>query len=617
MTIRTGGGWALLAGLLGLGHLPAQTLTNQSLNGKFFFRQMSLGTDGSGNLTDPRSLLGTITFDGSGHFSFTGQQVTGTGAPAPQTGSGAYSVDSAGDVVMDSPLRSGDKENARLGQEALIGSSTESADNTFDLFVAIPAPTGTGGTLSGSYWTATLEFPGGASTNARNTLFNLTTAPSGTLAAITVNGHAANLSNGALSTQQVTGGTYVMNADGSGTVALGTASTSVLLSGSRTIYVSADGNVVIGGSLTAGAHDFLIGVKAMTGVSNATWNVNSSGASFWAAGLRYDAGDQAPEVSFAGSVAAGGTGNLTWSKRLKSLNQGNLDFTTVNGYSLNADGSGTVPSALMQVALGAQGNLFLLSSLDSRDPGAFEINLGIRMWPVSGTGIFLSPQGVVNAASFAPAGNPIAPGEFIALFGTGLAKSLQVATPPYPTSLNGVSVQINGKPSPIYFVSAGQINCLVPYAATGTTATITVTNGSAPSNTVTVPLAATAPGMFSTNQGGTGTGAIRHADFSLVNAASPAVSGETVLIYLTGMGSVTPSVADGVGATVLTQTVSQPLVLVGGMPATVLFSGLAPGFPGEYQMNVTLPAFSPGQGTLPLAISTSNAFHDQVVIPVQ
>jgi uncharacterized protein (TIGR03437 family) len=617
MTNRTGCALFLLVGLLGISPGSAQVLTNQSLNGKFYFRQMSLGTGATGSLTDPRSLLGTITFDGAGHFSFTGQQVTGTGAPAAQSGSGTYSLDSGGVVVMDNPLRSGDKENARFGPEALIGSSTEATGNNFDLFVAIPAPAATAtATLSGSYWMASLEFPSANSTNARNSLFNLTTAASGTLATINVNGHAANLNNGAPSTQQVTDGTFVMNADGSGTLSLGAPSTSVLLSGSRNIYISADGNVVIGGSLTAGAHDFLIGVKSMTGVTNASWTAANS-PNFWAAGLRFDAGDQAPVVGFAGSVAPSGTGSLTWSKRLKALNQANLDFTTVNAYSLTADGSGTVPSALMQAALGGQGNVFLLSSIDSRAPGAFEINLGMRMPAVSGTGVFLNPQGVVNAASFAPAGNSIAPGEFIALFGTGLAKSLQVATPPYPATLNGVSVQINGKPAPIYFVSAIQINCLVPYSSTGTTATITVTNGTVTSNTVTVPLAPTAPGIFSSKHSGAGPGAIRHADFSLVNAASPAVSGETVLIYLTGMGAVNPAATDGVAPTQLTNTIAQPVVLVGGQQATVAFTGLAPGFPGLYQMNVTLPSFPSGQGTLPLAISTNNAFHDQVVIPVQ
>ncbi len=102
-----------------------------------------------------------------------------------------------------------------------------------------------------------------------------------------------------------------------------------------------------------------------------------------------------------------------------------------------------------------------------------------------------------------------------------------------------------------------------------------------------------------------------------MNAASPAIGGETVLVYLTGMGAVTTAVGDGVGATGADDTVSQPTVLVGGLPGTVIYSGLAPGYPGLYQMNVTLPAFPSGQGTLPLAISTANAFHDQVVIPVK
>jgi uncharacterized protein (TIGR03437 family) len=617
MTTLTGRRWVLLASLFATPLVSAQTLTNQSLSGKFFFRQISLGTDGSGSITDPRSILGTLTFDGAGHFSFTGQQVTGTAAPVSQAGGPlAYSVDAAGNVLMDSPLRSGDKENARLGPEALIGSSTESTDNGFDLFVAIPAPASAGSTFSGSYWAATLEFPGGTSTNARNTLFSLTTAASGTLGTITVNGHAANLSNGAPSTQQVTGGTYVMNGDGSGTLSLGAASTSALLSGARNIYVSADGNLAIGGTLSAGSHDILIGVKNLAGVTNGSWNV-TSGQSFWAAGLRFNAADQAPAVSFTGSASPGGTGNLTWSKRLKALNQGNLDFTAVNGYSLKADGSGSVPSALMQVALGGQGNLFLLSSIDPNAPGAFEINLGIRMPALSGSGVFLNPLGVVSAASYAPAGNPVAPGEFIALYGTGLAKSQQVAAPPYPPSLNSVSVQINGKTAPIYAVSANVIYCLVPYAATGATAAITVSNNGAVSNTVTVPLAPTAPGMFAISQNGTGPGAILHADYSLVSAASPAIGGETVLVYLTGMGAVNTTIADGVGATAADNTVSQPVVLVGGLQGTVVYSGLAPGYPGLYQMNVILPAFQSGQGTLPLAISTADAFHDQVVIPVK
>ncbi len=617
MTKRTGYLWVGF-GLLAAASLSAQTLNNQSLGGKYFFRQVSLGTDTAGNLTDPRSLQGVLTFDSNGNYTFTGQQVIGNNAATSQSGKGVYTVDPAGFVSIDSPLRSGDKENARLGPVGLIGSSTESTDNTFDLFVAIPAPAAaTPATFSGSYWAVSLEFPGGAVANARNAIFNLATAASGTLAALNVSGHAADINNGAPTTQQVTGGTYTVNADGTGTLSFGTASTSSLLSGPKNLYVSADGGMFLAASTATGSHDFVIGVQAITGATNATWNGNS-GQNFWGAGLRSAPANSSTVLGYAGALAAGGAGNATWTKRMKALGQGNLDFTAVNSYTLNADGSGMLPTALTQMALGASGNAFVTAAISANDPGAYEIGVGMRMPKVSGAGVFLNPQGVVNAASFAPAGNPIAPGEFIAIFGSGLAKSQVTTVPPYPTGgLNGVTVLINGKPAAIYFVSSGQINCIVPYATTGPTATIVVNNGGTNSNTVTVPVAATAPGMFSSTQNGAGSGAIRHADFSLVSATSPALGGETVLLYLTGLGTVTPPLADGVGGVSTNNATAQVQVLVGGNPGQVSYSGLAPGFPGLYQINVTLPVLPPGAtGTIPLAISTNNAYHDQVYIPI-
>src|ERR1700679_992313 len=231
-----------LAGLLVAPVISAQTLNNQSLSGKFFFRYISIGSDSSGNATDPRSLLGTITFNGSGNYSFNGQEVMGAAAAASATGTGAYSVDPAGDVTMDSPLRTGDKVNARLSVEALIGSGTETTDSAFDMLVAIPAPTAAA-TLTGPYWVVTLEFPGGSVANARNTFFSMNSAGIGQLAAMSVYGHAATIANGTPTTQQVTGASYGITSAGAGTLSFGTASSSSLLSGSKNLYLSADGNV--------------------------------------------------------------------------------------------------------------------------------------------------------------------------------------------------------------------------------------------------------------------------------------------------------------------------------------------------------------------------------------
>ena len=608
--LKPTGCWKIVL-LLSTGALcNAQTLNNQTLTGKYYFRQLSLGTDASSpaNLVDPRSLIGAITFDGAGKYTFTGQQIIGQGAASAATGSGTYTVDPGGFVSLDSPIRAGAKINARYGTEALLGSATEGTGNFFDLFIAIPAPA-SGAALAGPYTVVSLEFPGGTFANARASQFNVASASATALQAISVTGHAANL-GGTVQTQQLANSTYTMVADGSGTLSFGAASTSQLLSGARTLYVSASGNVVLGGSTAAGAHDLFIGAKSITGATNASWN-----GTFWGSGLRIDSSSV---TGYTGALKPQGNGKLTWTKRLKALGFGNLDTTGVNTYALGSNGTGTVE--LSSVGLGAAGKAFVGAAISNSDPGTYEIYFGVQAPNRSGTGVFLDPLGVTNAASYAPPGSPIAPGQFVALFGSGLASTLSTAKPPYPNALNGVTVRVNGTAAPIYFVSPAQINFLVPYATTGATATIVVQNNNASSNTVTVPLAATSPGIYTMDQSGLGSGAILHADFSLVNASNPAAAGETVLIYLTGMGSVAPTLADGTAgnpSTLYKATGGDIQVLVAGKPGTVLFNGLAPGFPGLYQINVTLPTALAFSGPLPLAIQTSNAYHDQVDIMVR
>jgi uncharacterized protein (TIGR03437 family) len=578
----------------------AQTINNQALTGKYFFRHVSIGTDS-------RSLLGTMIFDGAGHFTFTGQLVAGTGAASAQAGAGAYAIDAAGMLALDSPLRVGEKLNARFAPGALVGSTTESSSNNFDFFAAIPAPTAntTTASFNGLYWTATIEFPNGSTANARNTIFGLNASGQGTFAPFTVSGHAINLSRGTPTTQQVNGAAYTAAVDGTMSASFGAGP---LVNSNKTLLLSKDGNIFIGGSTAAGSHDIWIGIKAASGVSNTTWNGN-----FWAAGLRFDS----EAISgYAGAVLSRGTGKLYWTRRLKASGVGALDFTGTNSYSLQPDGSGG--AELVQVGLGT--GAFIGSAVNKNDPAAFEIYLGVQMpsETTSGT-VFLDPQGVVNAASFAPVGNPVSPGQSIALYGQGLAKGNLGVNPPYPLQLNGVTVTVNNVPAALLGVSSTQVNAFVPYGVTGSTATIVLQNGSANSNAVTVPLAATSPGMLTPDRTGSGPGAIRHADYSQVTGAHPAVGGEIVLLFLTGLGAVNPPVKDGMagGANPPSTTTAPVTVLVGGRPGTVLFSGLAPGYPGLYQVNVQLPPVPPGVTTLPLAISTPNAYHDQVDIPVQ
>jgi uncharacterized protein (TIGR03437 family) len=165
--------------------------------------------------------------------------------------------------------------------------------------------------------------------------------------------------------------------------------------------------------------------------------------------------------------------------------------------------------------------------------------------------VFLNPQGVVNAASSAPFTSPVAPGEFITLYGTGMASQTATAfSLPFPINLGGVTVTVNGVAAPLVYVSPTQISAVVPYSTPtdDSFVNVQVNNFGTPSNVVQVYSGYASPGIFTVPSGGIGNGAILHADYSVVTSAKPAKVGETVLIYLSGLGPVTPAVAAGAAA---------------------------------------------------------------------
>jgi adhesin/invasin len=225
----------------------------------------------------------------------------------------------------------------------------------------------------------------------------------------------------------------------------------------------------------------------------------------------------------------------------------------------------------------------------------------------------------VNAASLAPVTNSVAPGEFVTLVGSGLSSTtLSAPGLPLATTLGGVQVMVNGRLAPLSYVSPVQLNVILPYATTESFATFQVINNGAPSNKVTVYVAPTAPGVFTTTQNGVGPGAVLHSDFSLVTQANPAKVGDTLQIFVTGLGAVTPAVADGAAAP------SSPLSLVNvdvavyidTLQAQVTFKGLAPGFAGLYQINCVVPA-GVSSGLVYLDVSTADAYTSEAKLYIQ
>ena len=213
----------------------------------------------------------------------------------------------------------------------------------------------------------------------------------------------------------------------------------------------------------------------------------------------------------------------------------------------------------------------------------------------------ISASGIVSGASFA-AGVPLAPGTIVSVFGAQLADGKAgSASLPLAEALQGASLVIAGEPSPLFFVSSGQINAVVPLDITpNTSQQVLITRDTTLSVPVSIDMAPAQPAVFldpqpnAPNQGtvfavrNTATGATTF----LAGPSSPATAGDTLVIYCAGLGDVNESVAPGAASPTSppADTNAKPAVTVGGVPAPVAFSGLSPGLVGVYQINAVMPS---------------------------
>jgi uncharacterized protein (TIGR03437 family) len=185
-----------------------------------------------------------------------------------------------------------------------------------------------------------------------------------------------------------------------------------------------------------------------------------------------------------------------------------------------------------------------------------------------------------------------------------------------------VQVLVNGTAAPIFAVDnvngLQQINFQVPTGvANGPTATVQVVDNGAAGNTLTVPVIAAQPGIFTYNVGGSNFGAILHPNSpQLADTGHPASAGETVVIFCTGLGAVAPAPLDGSPAPGAAQTLVPATVTIGGAPAPVAYAGLAPGFVGLYQINAQVPSGLP-PGNQAVVITMNGIQSSIALLPVK
>ena len=625
--------------LVAVSQLSAQTFDNSALNGPYGFIHFSVNVSAGGVAQGATNTGGVITFAGAGGYTIDGQRGPAGNGLSPVQVTGTYLVQPNGFVFLDNPLDLNEGINARLGagSSSVLGVSTENQGDFRDVFIAVRSPSTIvdNAVLSGSYAGAPFELPNGADSAASTALLLFDADGAGALDNFVAEGHESDQGDDPV-TQNIAPVTYTINANGSGTVAAGNSGS--LFSGTSEIFVSDNGDMAVGYSTEPGDRDIFVAVRRLPGeTTDATF-----AGDFWLVDFLFDSAtphQNAFYTSAVGGLRSGGSGVASVAQRV--FDAFRFDLSVVNSYGLNSDSTGffralaepgvrdfvvgaasEAPVTSESNQAGPAPNAFISASVNQGLPGFNHhgVTFGVRLAQPSGEGVFIAPLGVLNAASFAPATNPVSPGELISIFGSNLAAArADAATVPLSTTLGNVSVSVNGIDAPLLVVTPNQINLQVPFAASGDQAAITVTNDGTASNTVQLPLARTSPGSFAAQQTGFGPGIITDANFQLITEQNPASPGQTVIIFLTGMGAVDPPFSDGSAGPVdpLSRTVDrQTDVLFGNNPGTILFSGAAPNFVGLYQLNVTLPTNLLPNPALPVAVITEEAFTDFVDIAV-
>jgi uncharacterized protein (TIGR03437 family) len=236
----------------------------------------------------------------------------------------------------------------------------------------------------------------------------------------------------------------------------------------------------------------------------------------------------------------------------------------------------------------------------------------------------LAATGVVNAASYIS--GPVAPGEILSMFGSAIGPALGVSgTFVNPRlvadSLAGIHVFFDGVPAPVLYGSSRQINTVVPFGVAGhPTTQLQVEYLGVFTPPIMLPVALTAPGVFTRFATGQGAAAVLNQDGTINSTANPAHRGDIISIFATGAGSTTPVSYDGVvNSAPLPMPNAGVSVTIGGVAARVTFAGAAPQLiAGALQINAQIPAGMSTGSAVSLQITLGTAASQQgITVTIQ
>jgi trimeric autotransporter adhesin len=296
-----------------------------------------------------------------------------------------------------------------------------------------------------------------------------------------------------------------------------------------------------------------------------------------------------------------------------------IDGTTYTSNETFSWVIGSVHTISVPPVVGPDGTeiTFIITSSDgtvSGNPIQFTVNSTTVSFTITQVTTVAVPSisAVTNGASN-QAGS-IAPGEIVALYGSGLGPAQLTqyhltSAGLLDTQVAGTQVRFNGILAPIIYASASQVAAIVPYEVSGSSVLVSLTYQGESSAAVSVPLALSAPALFTLNSSGQGPAAALNQDYSLNSANNPAKVGDIISLYATGEGQTTPTGVDGkVAVDPLPHPVLPVSVTIGGQPAQVQYAGGAPGeVAGVLQVNAYIPSGIQTGNAVSVVVQVGNA----------
>jgi uncharacterized protein (TIGR03437 family) len=224
-----------------------------------------------------------------------------------------------------------------------------------------------------------------------------------------------------------------------------------------------------------------------------------------------------------------------------------------------------------------------------------------------GSGAAIQSTGILNAASWIS--SPVSAGEVVALIGAGIGPAQPATLQFLPsglvsTDLSNTIVSFDSTQAPLIYAGQNQINAVVPFEVSGQASTVlTIIQSGQSIGSITVPVAAAAPALFTQSATGVGPVAALNQDGSLNAPLNPAAEGSVVTVYLTGTGQTNPPGVTGAITSTSGSNLLSTTAMIAGLPADILYAGPAPGvIAGVSQVNLRVPAGANSSLTAPISV---------------